>query len=293
MLDQGDELRGGVVHELRSLLRVTLNQLAHSMRYTNKFRIELFGHILIILPVVLTAWAFSDGRDSARLESITGLPDQLTFIIFGFVAFTALGVGNMVLQDSHVAGGISYEMITGTLERMFVLPIRRITVILGIANYYLLMFTFQSVTLFIGAWLIFGFDPDVTMSGVLLAIYALFCLLAINLSLGIIGAALTISTKDPQTYLLLVHRPAAIVSGAYFLIELIPQPFKALAYANPIAYAVDAFRGALTNRPLLIDSLATEFVVLTGIVILTGIAAAVVYSRLMRKMDREGTLGMF
>jgi len=286
-------LRTGVRHEVRSMWRVTLNQLIHSMRYTNKFRLELIGHVFIILPVLLTAWAFSDGRDSARLESLTGLPDQLTFIVLGFVAFTALGVGNMVMQDSHVAGGVSYEMITGTLERMFVLPIRRITIVLGIANYYIILFTFHAVTLFVGVWLLFGFNPTLTTSGLLLGAYSLVCLLVMNLALGIIGAAITLTTKDAQTYLLFIHRPAAIVSGAYFLIELIPQPFKALAYLNPIAYAVDAFRGALTNEPLLIDSLAVEFVVLTALVIGTSAIAALVYIRMMRRMDREGTLGMF
>ena len=293
MIGQPREFRSGFRHEFRSLWRVTQNQLNHSMRYTNKFRLELIGHVFIVLPVVLTAWAFSDGRSSARLESLTGLPDQLTFVILGFVAFSALGVGNMVLQDSHVAGGVWYEMITGTMERMFILPVRRITVILGIANYYVLLFTLHAITLFGGAWIIFGFNPEISLGGLVLAIYALVCLLALNLSIGIMGAALTLATRDAQTYLLLIHRPAAIASGAYFLIEIIPQPFKAFAYANPIAYAVDAFRGALTNNPLLMDSLVLEFAVLTGIVIIAGAAAALVYTRMMRKMDREGTLGMF
>jgi len=293
MIGQPREFRSGFRHEFRSLWRVTQNQLNHSMRYTNKFRLELIGHVFIVLPVVLTAWAFSDGRSSARLESLTGLPDQLTFVILGFVAFSALGVGNMVLQDSHVAGGVWYEMITGTMERMFILPVRRITVILGIANYYVLLFTLHAITLFGGAWIIFGFNPEISLGGLLLAMYALVCLLALNLSIGIMGAALTLATRDAQTYLLLIHRPAAIASGAYFLIEIIPQPFKAFAYANPIAYAVDAFRGALTNNPLLMDSLVLEFAVLTGIVIAAGAAAALFYTRMMHKMDREGTLGMF
>ena len=283
----------GARHEFRSLWRVTLNQLTISMRYSNKFRMELVGHVLIVLPVVLTAWAFSDGRDSARLESITGLPDQFTFVIIGFVAFTALGVGNMILQDTHVAGGVAYEMITGTLERMFVLPVRRATVVLGIANYYLILFTFHAVTLFIGAWLLFGFNPDISVSGVLISLYALVALLAVNLGIGVIGAAVTMATKDGQIYLLLIHRPAALVSGAYFLVELIPQPFKALAYVNPIAYCVDAFRGALTGEPILMDSLALELVIVTGIVIGVGILAVIIYTRMMTKMDRTGTLSFF
>jgi len=33
------------------------------------------------------------------------------------------------------------------------------------------------------------------------------------------------------------------MSGAYFLLPTVPEPFRTLAWLNPIAYAVDAFRG--------------------------------------------------
>lgn len=283
----------GAWHEFRSMWRVSLNQLIVSSRYQNKFRMEMVGHVLIILPVILTAWAFSDGRSSGRLESLAGLPDHFTFVILGFIAFTALGVGNMILQDTHVSGGIAYEMLTGTLERMFVLPVRRLTVVLGIASYYLLLFLFHAVTLFAGAWLIFGLNPEPSAAGLAWAAYTLLALLAVNLSLGIMGAAITLAFKDEQVYLLAIHRPATILSGAYFLVELMPQPFKVLAYVNPIAYCVDGFRGALTGRPLLMDSLGAEMAMIGAIVVGLGMAATFTYQKLMRRMERTGSLSLF
>ena len=280
-------------HEVRVLLRVALHQLLLEMRYRNKFVIDLLGHLLAVLPIMLTAWVFTDGRASARLLELTGLPDQFTFMILGLIAFTALGVGNMVTIDTNVAGGVSGEMVTGTLERLFTAPVHRLTLVFGISVYYLILFTYQAVTLFVGAALVFGFDPALTAGGLAWAAAALVALLALNLFLGIIGASLIMAFKDQTVYTFLVHRPMAMVSGAYFLIELVPQPFKALAYVNPLAYAIDAFRGALTGKTLLLSSLGTEVALLAGMVVVAGIAAVLVFRRMMVRLARTGQLGLF
>lgn len=275
------------------MVRVTRNQLALSLRYKNRFRMELSSHLLILLPIVLAAWAFSDGRGSGRLEELTGLPDQFTFVVLGFVAFTALGVGNMMLQESHAAFAISYEMMNGTLERMFLMPVKRFTIVLGIGNYYVGLFSFQAATLFFGAWIVFGFSPDISEAGILYTIWATLVLLGINVTLGIIGAALTLAFRDNQMYLLVIHRPAALVSGAYFFVELMPQPFKLLTYINPIAHAVDSFRGVLTGSPLLTNSLTISLITTSTYMLGLIVLAVFVYRRLIRRMEREGTLSLF
>lgn len=282
-----------VIGELRVALQVARHQLMVQTRYRNRFVIDLLGHLLATLPIILTAWAFSDGRFSARLAAMTGLPDQFTFIMLGLIAFTALGVGNMVMLDSHVAGGIATEMETGTLERLFTTPVHRVTLVMGISLYYLVLFTYQSVTLFAGAVLVFGFEPSLTGEGLLWGALCLLLLLGLNLFLGIIGASLIMAFKDGTVYTLLIHRPMAMVSGAYFLVELIPHPFKLLAYLNPLAYAIDAFRGALTGRTLLLASLPMEMAVVAGMVVAVGIAALLLFRRMMVRLERTGALALF
>ncbi len=285
---------GGLAHEVRAMARVAMNQLTIESSYRNKFLIDAVAHILYLLPVVLTAWAFSDGRSSDHLSATTGLPNQFTFVILGMVAITALGVGNMLMQDTHVAGGISYEMVTGTLERLFITPVRRLTVILGISTYFMVLFMWQTVTLFVGAWLIFGFDPDPDAAGLAWAAFVIASLFVMNLSLGIIGAALTMAFKDQQMFLLVFMRPILIVSGAYFLIELAPHPFKAISLVNPVAYAIDAFRGSTNGgEPLLIDSMAAELAITGGSAVGLAVVAAFVYRRLMRHMESTGNLALF
>ncbi len=290
---QRDDSMQALRQEVWAFGRVALHQLMLESRYRNKLIIDLVGHLLATLPIVLTAWAFTDGRASARLQELTGLPDQFTFLIFGLIAFTALGVGNMVTLDTHVAGGVSGEMVTGTLERLFTTPVHRITLVLGIFLYYLVLFTYQSITLFIGAAIVFGFDPVLSPPGLVWAAAALGGLLLLNLFFGIIGASLIMAFKDHDVYALLLYRPMAIVSGAYFVIELIPQPFKALAYLNPLAYAIDSFRGALTGTTLLLDSLEEQMALLATMILVVGALSFFIFGRMVKRLTRTGQLALF
>ena len=157
----------------------------------------------------------------------------------------------MILLETHVAGGLATEMAAGTLERLFTMPVHRLSLVLGIAIYYLVLFCYQSITLFAGAALLVGFEPAVTAGGLLQAALALLLLLALNLFLGIAAAGLVMAFKDHTVSVLLFHRPMAMLSGAYFLVELIPNPFRWLACVNPVAWAIDLFRGTLTGTTLL------------------------------------------
>ena len=284
---------GGARQELRALFRATLHQVLVESRYRIKFIIDLLGHLLATLPIILTAWAFSDGRASERLAELTGMPDQFTFMMLGLIAFTALGIGNMVLLETHVAGGLANEMEAGTLERLFTMPVHRLSLILGIALYYLILFCYQSITLFAGATLLVGFEPVVTASGLLWAALALAMLLALNLFLGIAAASFVMAFKDHTVAALLFHRPMAMVSGAYFLVELIPNPFRWLAYANPVAYAIDVFRGALTGTTLLAPSVEIGLTIVAGMVACVGFISVLLFRRMMVRLERTGSLALF
>ncbi len=283
----------GARQELRALFLATLHQLLVESRYRVKFTIDLLGHLLATLPIILTAWAFSDGRASERLAELTGLPDQFTFMMLGLVAFTALGIGNMVLLETHVAGGLATEMMTGTLERLFTMPVHRLSLVLGIGLYYLVLFCWQSITLFAGAALLVGFEPALTATGLLQAGLALALLLALNLFLGIAAAGLVMAFKDHTVSVLLFHRPMAMVSGAYFLVELIPNPFKWLAWANPVAYAIDLFRGTLTGTTLLAPSVEAGMAIVAGMVAGVGLVSVLLFRRMIVRLERTGSLALF
>jgi len=71
-----------------------------------------------------------------------------------------------------------------------------------------------------------------------------------------------------------------LMSGAYFLLPTVPEPFRTLAWLNPIAYAVDAFRGSLTGATVLLP-LGQEIVVLALAAVAVLLAGLYLFERLM------------
>lgn len=284
---------GGWSDELLGWFAIARKTVMVELRYRNKFTLDVIGHFVSLAPIALTAWAFSGGRHSTRLGEAIGLPDHFSFILLGFIAFSAIGLGNTLMLNTGTAFHISWEQETGVFERNLTTPVRRGTVLLGYGTYFTALFTYHAVTLFLFGWLVFGLEPAITTSNLGLALVALASLVVITLALGVIGSGLILAFKDDQLYLLLMSRPMTILSGAYFLIDLAPQPFRALALANPLAYAIDAFRGALTGQPLLTPNLGVSLAAAIAVAAGLAVISVPLYQQMLRRMGRRGTLGLF
>ena len=85
---------------------------------------------------------------------------------------------------------------------------------------------------------------------------------------------------------------ADLLSGAYFLIPTIPEPFRTLARFNPIAYAVDAFRGSLSGVTILLP-LDVEIAILAVTSVAITAAGFWLFDRLMAHWLRTGALGAY
>jgi ABC-2 type transport system permease protein len=98
--------------------------------------------------------------------------------------------------------------------------------------------------------------------------------------------------KDQSLMMILVHRPMLLLSGAYFLIPTIPEPFRTPAHLNPIAYAIDAFRGSLSGVTVLLP-LPADLVILLVSSLATLAAGLYLFDRLMARWLRTGSLGIY
>src|SRR5207237_1847544 len=116
----------------------------------NKFVLDLIGHVLGLIPVVLTAWAAAGGG-VARVGP--GGVSWLTFVVLGYVAFAAFGVASPVISFTGMAFALHEEQQTGTLERNLLAPAPRLLVVLGSGVYYTALFLFHVVSLLVIAFL--------------------------------------------------------------------------------------------------------------------------------------------
>lgn len=239
-------------HPVAIALHIAMREVRLQAAYRNKFLADVFSHVIGLAPVLLVTLAMSGAE--LNPESMTSLArENVRFVVFGYIAFMALGFGTPIMQYTGMAWGIAEEVNTGTIERNFLAPVSRPIVLLGIGIYYIALYSFHVITLIALAMVLMGESLVITAASLLVAAAAVLGLLFLSVGLGFVSAGFFLQTRDHSLFLTVMHRPFMLLSGAVFLIDVLPGPLEFAARVNPITYGIDAFRGALTGRQTLLS----------------------------------------
>lgn len=187
-----------------------------------------------------------------------GRGSYIQFVVPGVIAqtilFTSIFWGVNIMWDKQF----------GFLKETLVAPVSRLKVMLGGSLGGATIATIQGITLFIIA-LLFGFHPySWSMLLLTLLVMAMLSMAMVSFSSGI-GAIV----NDMQAFMAVTNFlviPLFFLSSALFPLDHVPPVMKAIAYANPLTYAVDAMRGSLVNQSHF--GLGTDFAVMGGTLIL-------------------------
>ena len=269
-------------------VRIAARELLVQTRYRNKFFSDLTSHFLGIAPILLITIAFSGS--SVNGSPITEISrNQTLFVALGYSAFVAFGYGNPLMLYTGMAWAISEEVETGTIERNFLAPVPRALLVVGIGSYYIALYAFHVITLVLIAVFLLGSDMVLTTESILIASLSIGGLMFLSVGLGVASAGLYLQLRDSHLFLLAVHRPFMVFSGAFFVIEVLPTPFQWVARVNPITYGIDAFRGSLSAR----DTLLLPWLEL-GIIYGAGLAVLVLgiwfFNSVLSRQFRTGEL---
>jgi ABC-2 type transport system permease protein len=279
----------GVGRAVDLLATVARRELQAEMRQRNKFVLDLIGHLLGLMPVVMTAWAAAGGGVT---RAGPGGVSWLTFVVLGYVAFAAFGVASPVISFTGMAFALLDEQQTGTLERNLLAPAPRLLVVLGSGVYYTALFHFHAVSLLVIAFLFLPLDVSWTASALLSTALVSVLIVLLSVGFGVLSAGVMLAWRDEALVMILINRPMLLMSGAYFMLPTVPEPFRTVAWLNPIAYAVDAFRGSLTGATVLLplgQELALLAVATAGVLV----AGFYLFERLMAGWLRSGSLGTY
>ena len=273
-------------------LVIARNELVLQTRYRTKFLLDLFSPALALAPIVLTAYFLTAGRESSYLARTVQVPDHFTFILLGYMAFAALGVGNPIMHYTGSAWAVRMRQETGTLERNLLSPAPREALVLGTGLYYAILYLFHLGCVLVASLLFFDIQLMTTPAGIAVAVALVFAMSLMSILLGFLMSSVSLLMRDGSVALLVIHRPFLLLTGAYFLVELLPQPFRFLAMINPIAYAIDAFRGSLSSSTLLLP-LPIECTIVAGSTVLIGIVGVWTFRRVLNRQLRRGDLGLY
>ncbi len=200
----------------------------------------------------------------------------LTFNGVGYLEYLIPGVVMMTVFFSGFFSGITvlFDREFGYLKEILASPAPRWASLFGRAAGSTTISLIQGILI-----LLVGYPlaPGMMLSNIHFVILA-----AILVSLSFTGLGITLAMKirSHEGFQLIVNllgMPILFVSGVFYPIDTMPTWMKMLAYINPLTYAVDISRYALTG----VSSFALwyDFTVLTTITVIIGVAASRLFAR--------------
>lgn len=222
---------------------------------------------MIINPLIWLVFfglGWSKVFDNPMARAIFGGVDYLTFLAPGIFAMT-------VFNMSFIAGvSVIWDKQFGFLKEVLVAPASRRGSILGRIIGDSLVTLAQGAIILV---LTYPLAESLRLSGFLPALGVGFLLSMAFSGFGVSLALKMESMEGFQMVMMVLMLPLTFLSGAIYPIDTMPGWMKALAYINPLTYAVDGARHFLVGASVAKFSLGVDLGVLTVLAaLLVGLA---------------------
>lgn len=249
--------------------------------YRLAFALQLLA-VLSTLAIFAGVSKVVDTRQLTRESGVSG--DYLAFASIG-IAIT----GVLTVMCSAFARRVREDQTTGVFEAMLATPADpRLLVIAGAAYEVGRALVMALLTILVSV-VVFGVDLTFQGKTALALVVAFPALLAVLASVGIVVAAAGVVYKDPGALVVLAASGVALISGAYFPVSVLPDPFPAIARVVPFTWGLDTLRGALLDGHVAVWKCFGLLVV--GAFALP--ASLAIYRRAVDVARRRGSLGLY
>lgn len=199
-----------------------------------------------------------------------------------FIDFFAPGIiGLVVTMITVILTIVSFvrERTNGTLDRLFVSPIKPSDIVLGYTVTFSVIALFQSVELLLVASLLF----NITFVGSILLALALIVLYAIGiLGLGILLSTLAKNEFQAIQFVPLVIVPSIMLAGILWPVEAMPEVVRPISSVIPLTYLASSLRSVMIRGWGLGEILPELTILIVFAVILLGVGILLVYKKANR-----------
>lgn len=163
----------------------------------------------------------------------------IDFLSPGIVVMSTLTAG------SYAGMGILSDYRQGVLQRFLVTPIHRSSIIIGFLSQHVVTLMIQA-SIMIGLAFVMGARFEGGISGIAIL---LLCSVLLGVSFGTLSIACAITIRQEEGLTSIVAfstMPLLFMSGLFMPLQLVPNWIQTLAGFNPVNWAIEASRGALT-----------------------------------------------
>jgi ABC-2 type transport system permease protein len=209
---------------------------ALTMRWVRRLSREKFSMLFtLVQPMLFWLIFFGNLFQRATDTQVVQAPNYISFLAAGVVVMTVLNNG--------LAGGVDllFDKENGFLERLMSTPIHRSSVILS-RFVFVMTITCLQVLVILGVAALLGVRPATGWGGI-----AVILLISVLFGVGLtaISMAMAFSVKshgDFFSVLGFLSLPMIFLSSALVPLVAMPGWMQALAWFNPMTWAIDAVR---------------------------------------------------
>ncbi len=194
----------------------------------------------LVTPVVTTALYFVvfGGAIGSRMQALEGVAYG-SFIVPGLIL-----MGTLQLSISNASLGIYFPKFTGTIYELLSAPVSTLEIVAGFVgaaatkSVLLGLITLATAMLFVDVPIA---HPFVMLAMLVLTSFA-FCLA--GFIIGIWAKGFEQLSFIPS----LVITPLTFLGGAFYTINMLPEPWRTVSLFNPIVYLISGFRWSFFGK---------------------------------------------
>jgi ABC-2 type transport system permease protein len=249
------------------------------------YRLQTLFSLAGLLGTVVPLYFIANALQPVMAGPIRGQGDNyFAFVLLGMIAYQLVSVATFALPTT-----LATSIRTGTLEALFITPVRMTTLLRGMTAYNVLWTAAKCLVLFAAGWVLGaryagGHVVSVTliMSGIVLA-YAPF---------GILGGALFLAFRTTGPLLRAVILASTLLGGVYFPTHVVPSWLGAVSSVTPLTYGLRALRRtSLEGVPL--SAVADDLFRLAVFTVILWAIATASWVIALRYARKAGTLAQY
>jgi ABC-2 type transport system permease protein len=171
---------------------------------------------------------------------------------------------------------ITFERMTGAMERLMLYPVSTLTILTGKIAGGACFGLAVTAAMFIG--LVFVFPVPVKNFALFMA-----SLVLSSLAFSALGAFVSVSVKqvfEAQTLANLFRFPMIFLSGVFIPVSALPPALRLVAYAMPLTYGIDSLKASFGYHPEIMHPAADLAVLLLFTVVFLSLSVKIMKGRM-------------
>ena len=242
---------------------------------------SLFGLFVTIIPVYFIANAIQPiVADSIRDQG----GQYFGFLIVGLATQRLLWTTVSALPQTLSAG-----IRTGTLEALFITPVRLPTLLAGLISYRTL-WSFLEALILLTAGAVLGAELIPTRLPMALGIVAIVA--SAYFAFGLIGAAAQLAFRTMGPFANVVGMSSVLLGGVYYPTEVIPSWLQSFSAVIPLTYGLRALRRILLEG-LPFSEVTGDLAILLSFAVGLLILGSFLFHRAFQYARRSGSLAQY